>query len=46
MSTTARLLQDFTGSYHVIAPDGRTVAFSLTLTQALAFCRRHGWTVA
>jgi len=39
----ARLLQEFTGAYHLIAPDGSIFAFSVSLEKAKRIAERKGW---
>lgn len=41
----ARLLQEFTGGYHLVAPDGSIYAFSVTLEKAQRIAEQKGWTL-
>jgi hypothetical protein len=42
---TARLIQDFTGGYHVKIDNGPTVLFSTTLAKAQTWADRLGYTL-
>jgi len=41
----ARLVQEFSGGYHLVGPDGTVARFSLSLEKALAYAQARGWEV-